>query len=554
MNLNAVDTRVKSEATASSTILAAQQAGSVAATFNQILMQAGSSLTIDTSTLMQARNNAERHETAEPVDRSDMRRRERAEQRDGDDNRTRADNDERPRRSSESTNRISESRSEGHRDDDPSESSTYDSSSSDSVKQDRDTTDGGSETTRADDGEADAETTAVADTESTSGEQETVTAAAEIAGVASVTTESQTGNSDDGAEIAAASTAQPEAETADDASGDIAPEIAKANRDMGHQSHRDGNAANLDAKSAAELDAAKPSSETASRQAADLAKAIGPNERMQVKVETTSVSESVVSQPSSTLSASAVMGGDGSAQTQNGQQNAHGQAQNGHSAPVNPEAVLAQAAQSSANQQAATSAQAGGAEVKPVTAVANQGVNMATAAPTGETALGSTGQTAETQQTVKTQATEAPRQAAFRQTVVDQVTVQISKAAADGLDHIKIQLRPASLGRIDVQIDMTQDGKVTAVVTADNKDTLNLLQRDAGSLAKALQDAGYETDSGSLTFNLRNGDGQKDSGEPQSPAPDPVLTRAQEEKSLDELLDPQSYKRPRSDKRIDIRA
>jgi len=84
----------------------------------------------------------------------------------------------------------------------------------------------------------------------------------------------------------------------------------------------------------------------------------------------------------------------------------------------------------------------------------------------------------------------------------DDVAVQISKAAADGLDKISIQLKPESLGRIDVQLQVAHDGRVNATIAVHRQDTLDLLQRDARSLERALQDAGLRTDAGSLNFNL----------------------------------------------------
>jgi hypothetical protein len=82
------------------------------------------------------------------------------------------------------------------------------------------------------------------------------------------------------------------------------------------------------------------------------------------------------------------------------------------------------------------------------------------------------------------------------------VAVQITKAAADGLDKISIQLKPESLGRIDVQLQVAHDGRVNANIAVHRQDTLDLLQRDARTLERALQDAGLRTDSGSLNFNL----------------------------------------------------
>ena len=81
--------------------------------------------------------------------------------------------------------------------------------------------------------------------------------------------------------------------------------------------------------------------------------------------------------------------------------------------------------------------------------------------------------------------------------------MRIAAQVRDGMDMIRIQLEPADLGRVDVRLHM-QDGAVTAVVTADNQDTLDLLQRDSRSLQQALQDAGLKTDSNGLSFSLRD--------------------------------------------------
>ena len=85
----------------------------------------------------------------------------------------------------------------------------------------------------------------------------------------------------------------------------------------------------------------------------------------------------------------------------------------------------------------------------------------------------------------------------------DQFAVHVARAAAAGTDHISIKLKPAALGQVDVKLEITQDGRVAAVVTADNSDALDLLQRDARALERALQDAGLKTDSNSLQFSLR---------------------------------------------------
>ena len=65
-------------------------------------------------------------------------------------------------------------------------------------------------------------------------------------------------------------------------------------------------------------------------------------------------------------------------------------------------------------------------------------------------------------------------------------------------------MKPEDLGRIDVKLEMSEDQKVKVTVTADNKDTLTLLQSDSRTLERALNDAGLRTDTANLQFNLRS--------------------------------------------------
>lgn len=85
----------------------------------------------------------------------------------------------------------------------------------------------------------------------------------------------------------------------------------------------------------------------------------------------------------------------------------------------------------------------------------------------------------------------------------EQVSVKVANAIKTGDKLIHIQLEPAALGQVDVQIDVQQNGKTSITVLAEKADTLELLQRDAKSLERALQNAGIEADSGSMEFNLK---------------------------------------------------
>ena len=90
----------------------------------------------------------------------------------------------------------------------------------------------------------------------------------------------------------------------------------------------------------------------------------------------------------------------------------------------------------------------------------------------------------------------------------EQVALQLRSAFRKGVDRINIQLKPAALGAIDIVLDVAHDGRVSAIITADRSETLELLQRDARGIERVLHDAGLRTDSGSLSFSLR-GDGRQ---------------------------------------------
>jgi hypothetical protein len=106
--------------------------------------------------------------------------------------------------------------------------------------------------------------------------------------------------------------------------------------------------------------------------------------------------------------------------------------------------------------------------------------------------------------------------------VSGQIAVQIARAAHDGADHLVVQLRPQSLGRIRIELEVAPDNRVIAVIGAERPETLDLLQRDARGLERALNEAGLRADSGSLSFNLRS-DGDS---RPEAPATPTRLTVA----------------------------
>jgi flagellar hook-length control protein FliK len=106
------------------------------------------------------------------------------------------------------------------------------------------------------------------------------------------------------------------------------------------------------------------------------------------------------------------------------------------------------------------------------------------------------------------QVTAAPLHA-HMSPVADQVAFQISKSLKNGMDRIKVQLSPEDLGRVEVRLDVQKDGTAKAVISADKPETLQWLQRDAKSLERSLQDAGFKLDNSNMSFNLKQDSGSQ---------------------------------------------
>lgn len=265
---------------------------------------------------------------------------------------------------------------------------------------------------------------------------------------------------------------------------------------------------------------AKEISKTAD-QAAQISKMVGNGNKIDVSVSVTDEKSSLVSKPSAALVASPTLAADTTAPSlrnhqSQGASNANGQAQaqlTGEQV-TNATGQAQQAIQQVANNQG-QSTNSGAIDAKgTVQGNLHAGSLQATQSGNGETpvttAPGSTTAAQQAQQNTSTQAANANRFTTANPALADQVSVQISKAVNAGNDKISIQLRPADMGRVDVKMDIGQDGRLIAVVSADNKGTLDLLQKDARELQQALQQAGLQLDNDSLSFNLREqGEGQE---------------------------------------------
>jgi flagellar hook-length control protein FliK len=108
---------------------------------------------------------------------------------------------------------------------------------------------------------------------------------------------------------------------------------------------------------------------------------------------------------------------------------------------------------------------------------------------------------------------DAAKAGADAPTPADQISIRLLHAVAEGKRAIQMHLHPAELGSIDVKMQWQGD-KLTAQFTVDRPETLQILQREVPALERSLGQAGVNVDSGSLSFSLRQqqGNGQNGGG------------------------------------------
>ncbi len=104
-------------------------------------------------------------------------------------------------------------------------------------------------------------------------------------------------------------------------------------------------------------------------------------------------------------------------------------------------------------------------------------------------------------------------QTAHSPNVASQMEVQIRAAAKDGASKFAIQLHPAELGKLEIHMEVSADGKAQLNITAETRAGFEALQKDIRGLERILADAGLKTDTGSLNFNMR---GEQQAGRDQA--------------------------------------
>jgi flagellar hook-length control protein FliK len=92
-----------------------------------------------------------------------------------------------------------------------------------------------------------------------------------------------------------------------------------------------------------------------------------------------------------------------------------------------------------------------------------------------------------------------------------QVALQITRALDQDRTEIRIRLDPPELGEVDIQLEF-RDLRLSASVSAERPDTLELLQRDSRSLTRALREAGLELADSDLSFAHNGRNDRPDAG------------------------------------------
>jgi len=256
----------------------------------------------------------------------------------------------------------------------------------------------------------------------------------------------------------------------------------------------------------------------ANKQAQDLAQKLGAGTNIEVQVNVANnaakpnagLDQNLTS--ASTLSQLAALTEGETSPTTPSTTNNNGDASGARNKPVDPQLAQNRALQQNANQDQQAFLQLVKAQAAAPQPAANTATLGAKFQPVGADTIQTNATTgpagpSQVSQTAKANPTTAARQPTPAQAPAEQVALHIKKALGAGADKINIKLHPAELGRVEVKLEIGKDGHIQATVLAEKPETLDMLQRDARGLERALQDAGLRTSSDSLSFSLRN-DGQ----------------------------------------------
>lgn len=101
--------------------------------------------------------------------------------------------------------------------------------------------------------------------------------------------------------------------------------------------------------------------------------------------------------------------------------------------------------------------------------------------------------------------------------------IEIGLGALQGQRALEVRLSPEDLGTVEIRLEVSDDSKVKAKISADRPETLAMMMGDASLLRNALDQSGLTTSADSLQFSLRqdnnaatgNGNGNSAQQQPQ---------------------------------------
>jgi chemotaxis protein MotD len=118
------------------------------------------------------------------------------------------------------------------------------------------------------------------------------------------------------------------------------------------------------------------------------------------------------------------------------------------------------------------------------------------------------------------------------------LAIEIISRMREGMRRFEIRLDPPELGRIDVRLEVDRHGQASTKLTVERPETLDLLQREARGLERALQQAGLKTENGGLEFSLRQqtNDGWAH-GQPHQSRQSPALVAGEDNELVEAVID-----------------
>ena len=122
--------------------------------------------------------------------------------------------------------------------------------------------------------------------------------------------------------------------------------------------------------------------------------------------------------------------------------------------------------------------------------------------------------------------------------------------ALEGSHRFDIRLDPEDLGRVDIALEIDQDGSIRAAIAVEKPEALQLITREARALEQAFDQAGFRRDENALSFSLSD---QGQSSENPSHRPEKrTMTRLMVEGDPD-LAQPLEAALMRTHGRLDMR-